>query len=209
MHVLYTRHVKNLWYYSGLLFVLAILGIGSGQTVVPNQEIVIQFSDADVTPDETQATLGRIKSQLELLAVTNIKLQEQVNGTLKITYYSDVSVSKIKKFLLQEQKLSYTSTVQTGGEFDFPIDNDESTYQIGIQKIQKAEDLAGTKSGVLESKSESIRFSTPNTYAAVIPSATKYITRIDIVAYSVYKDVAIALNNADYKIPEVRAGPLA
>ena len=201
--------MRNLWYYSGLLFVLAILGIGSGQVVVPNQEIIIQFSDADITFDETQQTIGRIKSQLETIAVTNIKLQEQGNGNLKITYYSDGDVSKIKKLLLKGRALGHTSTLKTKNNTNFPHEDDESYYEIGVQKIQDVEDVAGTTSGVLESKSETVRFSTPNTYAAVHIFFVKQITHIDAIAYTAYRDVALAINNSSYKIPEVRAGPLA
>jgi len=97
--------MKNKWYISALIFVLAIVGINLEQVSVPNQEIVLQFIDVEVSLHETQDVIALVKSQLEAVAVDNIKIQDLGNGTLKITYYSDIAVSEIKKIVLGERNL--------------------------------------------------------------------------------------------------------
>ncbi|RMB63874.1 hypothetical protein EAX61_00360 [Dokdonia sinensis] len=199
--------MKNLWFYSGLLFVLTILGIGGEQAVAPNQVVVIQFADTEISAEETQETIGRIKSQLEGIAVSNIQLEDQGNGSLKLTYYSDIPVPQIHKLLLQEQALSCTLTADE--DHNFPIDEEERVYQIGVQKIQDVEGFAGTKSGVLELKSEIARFSNPKIYGSV---QTLFVTKIiDITNenHIIYPDVASCILTTSYNIPEVRAGPRA
>ena len=55
--------MRNKWYVSALIFALAIVGISLEQVSVPNQEIVLQFADLEVTLDETQDAITQIKSQ--------------------------------------------------------------------------------------------------------------------------------------------------
>jgi hypothetical protein len=200
--------MKNLWFYSGLLFVLAIFGIGSERIAVPNQEIVIQFSDVDVTLEETQDAIAVVKGQLESIAVANLQLQELGNGTLKITYYSTIDVSQVRELLLNGRTLAQETSIHNENETEFPFEKDGKYYEIGIQTIQDAQDLVGTSEGFLESKSEATRYVTPTSGNILHTIFNNEVIASDAVAYAVYRYVMITVDGSSYKIPEVRAGPL-
>jgi len=201
--------MKNKWYISALIFVLAIVGINLEQVSVPNQEIVLQFIDVEVSLHETQDVIALVKSQLEAVAVDNIKIQDLGNGTLKITYYSDIAVSEIKKIVLGERNLviDYTSQDYDKEGTKFPSEKDLKGYQLDVYEIQEAYDLAGSSGNILESKSEIVRFFTPNAYASTAKQCGKRENKTKKLAYTVHKNIAIAIDDSSYKIPEVRAGP--
>jgi hypothetical protein len=203
--------MKNKWYISALIFALAIVGISLEQVSVPNQEIVLQFADVEVTLHETQDAIALVKSQLEAIDVDNIKIQELGNGTLKITYYSDVDVSEIKKIFTGERSLAvdYTSHDTDKEDALLPPEKDVKSYQLDIYEIQDANDLVGSSGNVLESKSEIIRFSTPDTYASISKQCSEEKNKVEKLAYTVHRNIAIAIDNSSYNIPEVRAGPTA
>ena len=93
-------------YIGALIIVLTFLGVVyQQQNSLPNQEIVLQFTDAKVTSSETQNTIAIVKEQLQNLGADNIHVKETQEGTLKITYYSATNVSSIKKILSEENTL--------------------------------------------------------------------------------------------------------
>ncbi len=203
--------MKNKWYISALIFALAIVGISLEQVSVPNQEIVLQFTDAEVTSHETQGAIAHVKSQLEAIDVDNIKIQELGNGTLKITYYSDIDVSEIKKIVTGERNVAvdYTSYNTNKEDTKLPSEKDTKTYQLDIYEIQDANDLVSSSGNVVELKSESIRFFTPDTYASINKLCSEGRNKAEKLAYIIHRNIAITIDDASYTIPEVRAGPIA
>ncbi|WP_299214043.1 hypothetical protein [uncultured Dokdonia sp.] len=201
--------MRNKWYVSALIFALAIVGISLEQVSVPNQEIVLQFADLEVTLDETQDAITQIKSQLEALEVDNIQIQESGNGTLKITYYSDIDVSEVKKIFLEDIDLAIS---HTSYDFDkentrLPSKEDRKPYQLDVYEIQENIDIAGSSGNIVELKSEIIRFFTPDTYASISKQRNEEKNKTEKLAYIVHRNIAIAIDDASYNIPEVRAGP--
>lgn len=202
--------MKNKWYISVLIFALAIIGISLEQTSVPNQEIVLQFAEDEVSLPQTKEAIAQVKSQLEAVDVDNIKIQELGNGTLKITYYSDIDVSEIKKiFSTETVALDYTSYDSDRKGTEIPSDKELKSYQLDVYEIQDINDIVDSSGNVVESKSEIIRFSTPDTYASINKQNRVVKNKTEKLAYTVHKNIAIAIDNAEYKIPEVRAGPTA
>ncbi len=203
--------MKNKWYISALIFVLAIIGISLEQASTPNQEIVVRFTDVEVTLDETENAIAIIKSQLQAIDVDNIQIQESGNGTLKITYYSDIDVSEIKKIFSNERSVALDHTSYDFDKEDtrFPSKKDLKPYQLDVYEIQDINDLIGFNGTVVDSKSEIIRFFTPDTYATNNKLDSKEKSELEKLAYKVYRNIAIAIDNAEYKIPEVRAGPIS
>lgn len=200
--------MKNFWYIGSLLVVLAIFGISSDGIAVPNQEIVIEFSDVEVTPEETQEAIAHVKKQLEAIGVANIQLQELGNGTLKITYYSSIDVSQVRELLLEDRAHAQAASITSENESEFPFDKNEKYYEIGIHTIQEAHDFVGTSEGFLESKSESTRYYMPTAGTSISTLFCKTLPGSDAVAYTVYSHIALSLDNSSYIIPEVRAGPI-
>jgi len=203
--------MRNKWYISALIFALVIFGISLKQTSVPNQEIVLQFTDVEVSLLESQKAITLVKNQLRGVGADNIKIQDVGSGTLKITYYSDLATSEIKKLFLAERSLAIDFTSQDSDKKDteLPFEQDFQSYQLDVYEIQEGQDLADSNGNVLEPKLEIIRFFNRDSYASNGREHSERTTKTEKQAYTVYKNIAIAIDNSSYKIPEVRAGPTA
>ena len=200
------------WYISTLIIFLTFLGVVNQQQISePNQEIVLQFTNTEVTSHDTQYTIAHIKKQLEDLGVNHIQVTEKEKGQLVISYYSDVDVASIKKTLSKQERLALNNSNKNEdhSNSDFPLDEHSKSYNLDIYEIQKDTasgwDLNGTS--ITELKSEVNRFSNPNLYAFINQSEDE--KTIEKVAYKTHYNIAIAIDNISHKIPEVRAGPLA
>ena len=198
--------MKNKWYISVLILALAILGISLKHTSAPNQEIVIQFSDNEITPSTTQKTIAQVKSQLEAVEVDNIKIQELENGILKISYYSDIDVSEIKKIFSEHVDLTLGGTTQKKNR-QAPSEKEVQDYQLEVYEIQNNNGLVGSTGIVVDAKSEIIRFFSPDSYATIDVQINEEKNIQALVTHKIYETIAIAIYNAEYKIPLVRAGP--
>ncbi|MFD1163924.1 hypothetical protein [Hwangdonia seohaensis] len=204
--------MNSKWYFSALIVIITLFGAFSQQqTIVPNQEIVLQFTDASITPDESQKTIAIVKQQLQDLGVSNIQIKEEEGGKLKITYHSDADVASIKKTFSKEKNLILDAALNNENEDSSKLPFDENTvsYKLDVYEIQNGHDAPWDLNGtsVVELKPESKRLSNPNLYA--------FINAFDVnesgekVAYKTHYNIAIAIDNTSHKIPEVRAGPLA
>ncbi len=201
--------MKLKWHICVLIIVLTFLGVGQHQISLPNQQIVLQFLD-DVSSDETKNAVAIVKKQLQDVGANNIIVSEDEDGKLKISYFSNLNVAKIKNILSEENQLEL-GIVENQQESDskFPSEENSNTYNFDVYEIQKESnsdwDFEGTL--VLELKPDGDRFSNPKVFAS--------IKEIDVregvteVAYKVHYNIAIAIDNTSYKIPEVRAGPIS
>lgn len=198
------------WYISALIIILSLLGVvDQHQVPVPNQEMVLQFTNTEVSSDDAQNTIAGITKQLHELGVDHILVSKgEEKGTLVITYYSDIDVAGIKDLLSNDAKIALNKSNNDDGDSKLPIKDDTGNYNLDIYEIQKTSnsdwDLNGTH--ITELKPEGHRFSNPDAYP--------FIDTIDVsdikehVAYSSYYDITLSIDNTSYKIPEVRAGPL-
>jgi len=194
-----------------LVAILALLGgFYQQQNTSPNQEIVLRFADADVTSSDAQDAVTLVTKQLQLLGADHIQVNQDQKGTLKITYYSDADVALIKKTLSKEKEFedNVSSTIKNKKSHHFPAEESSLIYNLDIYEIQKSIDVDWSLEGtiVLELKSESDRGSNSLVYTAAHILEYKGDRNIK-VAYKALKNRAIAIDNASYVIPEVRAGP--
>ena len=116
---LYIWHVKVKLHIGFLILILTFLGVASQQQTVANQEIILQFTDVDVSSNEAQNTIAIVKLQLQDIGADNIQVKKEDNGKLKITYYSDANVASVKETLSKEEKL----------KLDFTYHNDNNGQQ--------------------------------------------------------------------------------
>ena len=200
--------MKAKWYFSIIIIFLTLLGIHQEQTTVPNQEIVLQFVDDEVTNEEAQNAIVIIKEQLQAIGINNIQVGEQENGKLKIIYYSDANVESIKRILSKGKKIEIGYTSFNKEDTDFPSDKNQNEYEFDVYEIQSVDtsfDFDGKYA--LELKQEYDRFSNPNiyTFAAVVNISEK--CRIVKTAYKIHKSITFFTGNTLHNIPEVRAGP--
>jgi len=204
--------MKAKWYLSAFIVILTFLGVSQQQFSVSNQEIVVQFANDEVTLLETQNTIAIVKEQLQAIGVDNIKVYEEANGKLKITYFSDVDVASIKKIFSKDKdvNLSYASLFLGETTPDFPANKKSNRFKLDVFEILKANDAEGDFNGfALELKPESDRFFTTVVYLIAVKIDGKEKNSSEKVAYTIHKNIAIAIDNSSHNIPEVRAGPVA
>lgn len=200
------------WYLSTLIVILTLIGVVSQQQIsVPNQEIVLQFTDVGVTTEEAQNTLEIVKKQLQDLGAENIQIKEDETGGLKIIYYSDSDVAIIKDTLSKEKSLALYKLQDQGKDTSkFPSDRNNIPYHLEVHEIQKGQDVNWVLNGTFVSqlKTKSQRFLNSN--VLVYFTNTDFGTKEDLVkvTYIISRNIAIAIDNSSRNIPEVRAGPI-
>ena len=203
------------WYISAALICIAVLGsiLGQQQTTAPNQEIVLQFADEDISLDDAQHTIAIVEQELQRIGIAAINVSEQEDGRLVISYYSDTNVESIKKLLSTQKELSlgFVSSDKNEKPQKFPSKDQAIGYNLDVFEIQDGQISYSSLGGkcAVELKSAPQRFLNPNLY---IPSEeslfviSEQILKVDL---NFQRYIAIAKDYRSHKIPEVRAGPLS
>lgn len=202
--------MKTRWYYSILtvMFVLLAGFATKEHYAVPNQEIVLQFTNDAITSNEAKNTISIVKQQLKSAGVENIQVKEQQDGYLKITYYSDSDVDSIKAVLSEVNLLELGYLSDQNGDPQIPSDDRSLSYNLDVYEIQQADDASDLGGKLaLETKVEHERFYNPNLFVPQKNVDEKELCKSVKVAYKFNRTVAIAIDNSSRKIPEVRAGP--
>lgn len=193
-----------------LLF-LTLLGISTQQQiVVPNQQIVLQFTNDGVASETIQNVLVVVKKQLQDFGVSNIKVKEGEKGTLKITYYSKEDVAIIKGIFAKDSQLKIDYTLhRPKNSRELPNKNESVVYNVDVYEIQNTNDVDwdfnGVNVKVYETKSN--RFLDPNTFYFANNYSVANEDNSAKISYKIHKNIALAIDEILYKIPEVRAGP--
>ena len=204
--------MKKAWYFGTLLILFTLLGFNQNQISEPNQEIVLKFSDVDITSDEAQSTITHVKAQLLAIGVEKVQVQELNEGQLKITYYSDEDIESIKKLLSVDSKfelrIPQKGNTNTSG---FPLKDHQKAYKLDVFKIHKGSDTGSGLDGkcVLNLKQDYDRFHNPKTYIFKKEVGSGNANNIVKEAFKIRRNIAIAIENTTRNIPEVRAGPTA
>lgn len=182
------------------------------QNVVPNQEIVLQFNDVEITPFEAENAVADLAKQLESLGIDSIQVNKKEDGKLVISYYSNVDVVHIKNALSNGQVLDVDleNSGQNNSHTQLPSQENSISYNLDIYEIQSNNDIESNLNGsVVELNLFSDKLLNPNVYSS---GNSVDVTEKDNsvkVAFKVYTNIAIAIDNTSYVIPEVRAGPSA
>tara|TARA_R110002049_G_scaffold41385_3_gene124673 strand:- start:16228 stop:16932 length:705 start_codon:yes stop_codon:yes gene_type:complete len=200
------------WYVITFLVVLSVLGfVSQEQIAIPNQEIVLQFTDVEITSQDAQSTIAVVKRQLQNLGADNIQVKESNNGKLKITYYSSTDISIIKDTFSKDEivDVDYTSQNQNKKTEGFPSGKNSITYNLDVYEIENEADSDWDFNGisVIEFDSKSDRFFDPNPYFTGSNIGFRIKNNSVKVAYTIHYRIAIVLDKASKSIPEVRAGP--
>ncbi len=188
-----------------------MIGIASQQQVcLPNQEIVLRFTDDKVTSDEAQNAVAIIKKQLLAIGANQIHVKESQKGNLKITYYSDTDVASIKKLLSKEKdlELGYIYPNQDNKPTKSPSEKNSRSYDIDVFEIKKQD--AGFEGGkyATELKTENSRFFIPNLLVSITQIGFVNTANVLKETFKFRKSIAIAIDITSNKIPDGRAGPL-
>ncbi|WP_066220993.1 hypothetical protein [Formosa haliotis] len=203
------------WYFSTLIVTVAFFfGVASQQQhVVPNQEIVLQFSGDVFAQDKAEQAILAVKHKLQAIGADNIQVVQNEEGVLKITYYSDADIDHIKTALAEDQSLEFENSASKhrSNSTEFPSQDQEITYNFDVYEIHNGNDFAFEHAGkvAVELKASSHHFSNTNDHLYVNHTTDNIEFPSIKVAYKFYTTIALAIENNSKQIPEVRAGPLA
>ncbi len=199
------------WFFSTFLILLAFFGVFHEEVSAPNQEIILEFVDVEVPENDVQKAIENVKQQLLDVGVTNIKVQEAKNGTLKISYYSTVTVDNIKEALSLSNENDLVLNSTSKKQKDHSNSSSElSEYNLDIYELNKGTDISGFDGKyVLEIKSDIDRLSNPNSYVSSGHITIDKTDQLFKTAYRVNKYVVVTIDNTSHKEPEVRAGPIS
>ena len=207
----YIWRMKPKWYLNTFILIIAFLGAVLQQFSVPNQEIVLQFEDQEISLGETENTIADIKKLLQDIGIQKIQVYKGANGVLKISYFSEVDVVSIKKIFSKEKalRLSYSSLDFDKDPSKVPAKNKSNTYQLDVYEIQKSKGNALDSNGlVIKSSPENDRSFNLDVYYPDLLKELRLKNKIEKVAYIIYSNKSIEIDNASHNIPEVRAGPV-
>ena len=70
--------MKPKWYLSTFILIVAFLGAGLQQFSAPNQEIVLQFEDKEISLVKTENAIANIKKQLQDIGVKKIQVYKGI-----------------------------------------------------------------------------------------------------------------------------------
>jgi len=192
-----------------LALLLAFLGTFIEHTTLPNQQIVIQFSDTSITAEDTENAIEAIQGKLQSIGVTQIQIGQNNKGQLRITYHSDANVAYIQKtlFNVEELKLAYNSSQNHSN--NFPEKKGAKNYELNISEIKTGSDIdwsfEGTQVAEINQKTDHSKPLKVN-YSSELNNTKQSNNTVNVAAI-VNTAIANAIDNISYKIPEVRAGP--
>lgn len=197
------------WCLSAFIFSLTLFGVLSQQQVsLPNQEVVLQFSEESLSAKDLQLVLGDVKHQLLEAGVSNLQVKAFDNGEFRISYYSTVDVAIIKKAFNAEAKLQISNAEQQK-PFETPSEVPSKKYNVDVYEIQAGNtsdwDFKGTL--VLQIESKSDRYIASNTLFSVGFLDARKSEIIHQTKFKVFQKIFLGLDAGLHVIPEVRAGP--
>ncbi|OBQ56349.1 hypothetical protein JJL45_14060 [Tamlana sp. s12] len=198
------------WCLSAFIFSLTLFGVLSQQQVsLPNQEVVLQFSEETLSARELQLVLSDIKHQLLESGVSNLQVKANDNGEFRISYYSTVDVAIIKKVFNDEAHLELAHA-EHQQPLPLPSEDHSKKYNVDVYEIQSGNttdwDFKGTL--VLQVDSKSDRFISSNTLFSVDFIDTSKAEITFQTAFKVCQNIFLDFQDGLHVIPEVRAGPI-
>lgn len=201
---MYFWRMKAKWYISTLFLLFIYFGTFHEQVTIPNQEIVLEFTDAKVNQRDVKNTIADVREKLLEIGVSNIKIQETKGSTLKISYYSAIHIDNIKEALLEENQLALNQEPEDKEE-----DNNTSLdYKIDVYELTDKTDISKHNDQfVFDNKYNSDRSTINHNYGFAKSSKNLKANQLFKIAYNAYKNNPFIKDYTSHKEPEVRAGP--
>jgi len=191
-----------------VIVLLMFLGTYIEHNLVPNQQIVIQFSNHQITSKEANSAVEVLKQQLKEIGAEKLEIGQFNSGQLTITYYSDTDVMRIQKVLTNEESLVLDYLLENESDDDTNPGKEE-LYKLNVSEIQDSPinnwDFEGTEVTELNHKSDRYYFPKVKTSAAKENSDNS--GNILYSRFTISSVFQIHKGKFAYQIPEVRAGP--
>ncbi len=203
--------MKTKLHFGVLLLFLAFLGTYIEQTTVPNQQMVVQFSDTNITLEESENAITALQEQLLTLGVTHIQIGENAQGQLKITYHSDLEITRIQQAIFNADHVNVAFHTNQHTSLPLSESHGEKQYKINISEITTSNDGNWDFNGlqIVEHNQKFDRFSYFKTHSSGLQNEQiphNYNLQTVVVCRANTAWLRTPISDV---IPEVRAGPNA
>ena len=210
--IFYIWPVKWRWYIPGLVLALAFVGMGMQHpSTDANQEIIVHFTASSVSEKEAQEVISRISHQLEEIGAADIHFSTLYNGSLKITYYSSLEVSRVKALLYRENSSSSEKDpFFPPGDFPKAPFNEGSLYRFDVVNISDGHACDQDFNGLpVETKSARDQYVKPKFPAGAMAMEVFIAYTLAPRHFEIFGYSYLPVEEAFPKIPESRAGPIS
>ena len=196
--------MNSKWCLSTLFLLFTYLGVFHEDITIPNQEIVLEFVDSKIDNEDIEFTISDFKERLKSVGVTNIKIRNSNNGSLKISYFSNVDVDIVREILSNKQQIVLNKNQKEENEQQ----KNQHDYNINIYEIVDDIDSSNLNDKfTFEIKNYSDRFKNNYTYVSLKNVIAYNNNQLFKTAFKVSKNNYFIKDNNSYNEPEVRAGP--
>lgn len=188
------------WCFGAFLLLLISLESIQENTPTPNQEIVLEFVNTKATAKTIKNTIANLEQKLVKIGVSNIQIQKTNSGKLKITYYSNNNIEKVKQTLAADNTFSKNLNKQKKKEnFDYKID---------VYKLQNSTNFSSLDDQfIFEVKYNSDQFYSSTNFPFVRNTSIEKTDFQYKTTYKANKNYPFTKDYTSYNEPEVRAGP--
>ena len=202
--------MKTKLHFGILIILLTFLGRYLEHNNLPNQQVVIQFSDENISNEDALNTIEAIQKRLEDFGAEHIHIGQSERGQLKITYFSNANVESIQDILSSEDGFKFSYDASKKSSTNFPFKEKVKDYELNISEIQSNNNINWDFERVeiveLNQKSEH----STNLKIKISGEAfdIQRCNNITNVAIKVTNRISNATDNTSFNIPETRAGPI-
>lgn len=194
-----------------IIVLLAFLGRFIDTPATPNQEITIQFSDANVSEIEAQNTLRDIQQKLQRIGAQNLLVVKDDSGNFKIAYYSVTDAQSIEQILTDSNEFSFLLGVDTNNSNKKSDKDTLKDYKLNVSEIQKKDqknDWDFDRVQIVEHNQKSDRFNNLEKDVSGYLHQSDVMHQLVKTAFRVNSGVFFLEGEKAYQFPEVRAGPI-
>ncbi|MHA7843254.1 MAG: hypothetical protein ACX93I_08045 [Winogradskyella sp.] len=195
-----------------IIILLTFLGRFIDTPATPNQEITVQFSDANVSEIEVRNALKDIQQKLQKIGAQSLFVGHDNKGNFKISYYSATDVQSIEQILTNSSDLSFLFGIDPNKSNQNSDKGDFQDYKLNVSEIQKKNqkndwDFDGVQ--IVEHNQKSDRFNNFKKDSSALLKQSATLRQLLKTAYKVNSGTSYLYGKNTYEIPEVRAGPLS
>ena len=195
-----------------IIVLLAFLGRFIDTPATPNQEITIQFSDANVSEIEAQNTLRDIQQKLQRIGAENLLVIKDDSGSFKIAYYSVTDAQSIEQILTDSNEFSFLLGVDTNKSNKNSDKDTLKDYKLNVSEIQKKDqksDWDFDRVQITEHNQKSDRFNKLEKDVFSCFYQPDVVQKLVKATFRFNSGVFYLEEKKSYQTPEVRAGPVA
>ena len=189
----------------GIIFTLCLAAIQLDKNHVPNQQIIVEFSDEKL--QNKSEIINTLTEDLRNLGISNVSMKKQESGKLLLTYFSHIDVVDLEKTI--NKSLDNDISFSKDGKSDDNSENQKVKFKIE-HLDKKGFPIKGFSGTLVETSLKSNRLD-PNIFDYNISGFSQNTENIIFINSNQNKnshDIFI-IELLKFKLPEVRAGPFS